>query len=484
MKSLAFLAIVGADLLALSWFLFGLDSYRLDIDVYRLGSYAWMNGEPLYGRLPDTEIGLNLPFSYPPVAAALLSPLTLVSLEAAGALTTVLTVMLLAVVIAVLLGSLRVRPTGRSAWLLVGILLPVAIFLEPVRSTLFYGQINVVLMVLVVLDCLVKTPRWPRGVLVGLAAAVKLTPAAFVLFFLLRRDHRSALRAVLSFGITSAMGFLLAWGDSVRFWSETLYDAGRVGTVHFAANQSVLGVLARFGIESPGRAAVWLPCVVLVVIVAVAGMRRAFAAGSPALALAVNAVAALCVSPVSWSHHWVWAVPAVLSLLVVGWRARARLAVSVALGGFGLFVAGPHWWFPDTRDIEYQWGLGQQLLGNSYVYFAMLFLMVATSVRPEVCKGCEPATQTRGRGRLPPVRGRRGRPAGAAGLPAVRGPALRRGPGAGLPDQDVSGVAEDRTAGGGGHLCPAGAAAVLVERATPTLAALGVTGRRRARPAR
>ena len=85
------------------------------------------------------------------------------------------------------------QPVGRTArstasWWTVGWLLPAALFLEPVRNTLNYGQVNVALMALVAADCLAAAPRWPRGALVGLAAAVKLTPAAFVLFFLLRRD--------------------------------------------------------------------------------------------------------------------------------------------------------------------------------------------------------------------------------------------------------------------------------------------------------
>ncbi len=81
-------------------------------------------------------------------------------------------------------------PAAGSPWT-VGWLLPAALLLEPLRSDLAYGQVDIVLMALVTLDCLTVEPRWPRGVLTGLAAAVKLTPAAFVLFFLLRRDYRA-----------------------------------------------------------------------------------------------------------------------------------------------------------------------------------------------------------------------------------------------------------------------------------------------------
>jgi alpha-1,2-mannosyltransferase len=98
--------------------------------------------------------------------------------------------------------------------------LPAALLLEPIRSTLTYGQINALLMALVAFDCLTRAPRWPRGILVGIAAAVKLTPAVFLLFFLLRRDLRSAARAGLSFAACTGAGFALAPHDSLRYWTH------------------------------------------------------------------------------------------------------------------------------------------------------------------------------------------------------------------------------------------------------------------------
>ena len=121
-------------------------------------------------------------------------------------------------------------------------LLPVALLLEPVRTTLAYGQINIVLMALVALDGLTEEPRWPRGALVGLAAAVKLTPAAFVLFFLLRRDYRAAAVAGVSFAAATVAGFALAGHDSVRYWTAAVFQTGRIGGPATAANQCVQAV--------------------------------------------------------------------------------------------------------------------------------------------------------------------------------------------------------------------------------------------------
>ena len=136
-----------------------------------------------------------------------------------------------------------------------GWLLPAALLLEPVRNTLAYGQINIVLMALVALDCLTEAPRWPRGALIGLAAAVKLTPAAFVLFFLLRRDYRAAAAAGVSFAAATAAGFVLAGHDSVRYWTAAVFQTGRIGNPATPANQCLQAVLARAGLGCTPRAA-------------------------------------------------------------------------------------------------------------------------------------------------------------------------------------------------------------------------------------
>ena len=109
--------------------------------------------------------------------------------------------------------------------------LPAAMLLEPVRSTLCYGQINALLMALVAFDCLTRAPRWPRGIGVGIAAALKLTPGVFVLFFLLRRDLRSAARAGLSFAACTGAGFALAPRDSLRYWAQIAYQPARTGGI-------------------------------------------------------------------------------------------------------------------------------------------------------------------------------------------------------------------------------------------------------------
>ena len=351
----------------------GLSPYRIDLDVYRIGGLTWLHGGDLYGALPRTSAGIGLPFSYPPVAAVVLSPLAVVPMAVAGFALTLASIALTWVVLRVFTRSLA---SGLGLWWL----LPAALELEPVRATLNFGQVNIALMALVTVDCLHPEPRWPRGALVGLAAAVKLTPLAFVLFFLVRNDRRAASTAAVSFAAVTGAGFIVAGHDSVRYWTSVVFSTGRPGSPAFVSNQAISGVLARSGLDvhSRGGSAVWLALSLAVVAVAVFGMRRALAGGEPAWALSVNALAALLISPISWSHHWVWAAPILMCLAVTGRQHSWRGGVAAAWAGLVLFEASPMWLLPRSGTAqELGWAWWEQVIGDSYVMFGAVVLILA-----------------------------------------------------------------------------------------------------------
>src|ERR1700712_655340 len=253
--------------------------YRIDIDVYRMGGRAWLNGDSLYDDLFATVAGLGLPFTYPPLAAAVFSPFAWLSLDAASATITVITFALLLVTTVIVLTRLRVweqtrwagakRPgvgdcliSGpawlRRCWLAAAIVAPSAVYLEPIRSNFEFGQINVVLMTLVIADCVPKKTPWPRGLLLGVAIALKLTPAVFLLYLLLRRDTRALLTSIASAVLATAVGFLLTANDSWQYWTQTVRDTDRIGTATYLTNQNIAGTLARLGIGETPRFVIWL----------------------------------------------------------------------------------------------------------------------------------------------------------------------------------------------------------------------------------
>jgi alpha-1,2-mannosyltransferase len=343
---------------------FSLGGYRIDLDVYRIASRVWLRDGNPYRNLLTTAQGTRLWYTYPPIAVVLLAPLAIVPMWLSGVLLTLASIAALA---------LTLVAFGVRGWTLTCVL-PVALFLEPMWSTLDYGQINALLMAMVAVDCLAVTPRTPRGCLVGLAAAVKLTPALFMLYFLLRRDYRAVGVSAVSFASATALGFALAPAESVPYWTHDVFATSRIGNPIYASNESILAVLERAGMR-PGAmtTVVWLALSCVVLAVACRGMSRSFEAGLPRLALVLNAFAVLLVSPISWSHHWVWAVPALVILACAG-PFRLRLAAGL---GTVIFFLAPQWWFPSGGQRELRWAVWQQIVGSSYVIFAILVLTLA-----------------------------------------------------------------------------------------------------------
>ncbi|MCV7261169.1 glycosyltransferase 87 family protein [Mycobacterium shimoidei] len=368
------------------WQLIWHAQYRIDIDVYRMGGQAWLDGRPLYsgGTMFHTPIGLDLPFTYPPLAAITFCPFAWLGLPAASVAITVTTLVLLIASTMIVLTRLEVWDTSstvagpawlRRCWLAVIVVAAAAIWLEPIKSNFAFGQINAVLMTLVIVDCLPRHTPWPRGLMLGLGIALKLTPAVFLLYFLLRRDGRTALTAVASFLAATLLGFALAWRDSWEYWTDTVRKTDRIGAASLNTNQNLAGALARLGLGEHDRALPWVAGCLLVLALTVWATRRVLGAGEPTLAVICIALFGLVVSPVSWSHHWVWALPAVLTTAVIGWRRRNAALVAIAVAGVALMVWTPIDLLPKHHETAAAgW---RQLAGMSYVWWALATILVA-----------------------------------------------------------------------------------------------------------
>jgi alpha-1,2-mannosyltransferase len=357
----------------------------IDLQVYRNGARVWLDGGDLYGPMPPVE-GIGLPFTYPPLAALFFAPLALMPLVLAEVLVVVTSVASLGISLWLVLARLRPELSRPAVLTLVIGAVAVAQFFEPIRQTFGFGQINLVLMAAITLDCLVRKPFWPRGMLIGIAVSVKLIPAGYLLYFLLRKDWKAAGTLVISAIAAVGLGFLLFPGDSVDYWFHTLADTGRIGPPYFAGNQSIKGMAFRLGVDDTVATVLWIALSALAVALAAVWMRRLIDAGATVAALLVNAAVVLLVSPVSWSHHWVWIAPALVvtaDLVVRG--ARSPRVIGAVAAATVLFLIGPHWLLPHSRDRELEWAWWQQIIGSSYVLatFAVLVVAVVT-YRPAV----------------------------------------------------------------------------------------------------
>ncbi len=334
---------------------------------------------------PCTERGLYRlryhgfsPFTYPPAAALAFIPLAALSLREIDGLSAVVGVLALVATVWVCFGSLGwKRHADRVVLTLV--VSGAAMCLEPVRQTFRFGQVNLILLAIVVADlCLPDSSRC-KGIGVGLAAGFKLTPLIFVPYLLLTRRVSAGARALGSFCATIALGFLVMPVESNQFWFGHIFaNPARVGGLAYVSNQSLEGVLVR---QLGGSAAPhwpWLVGAWVIFVVGMAGAVRLHARGHELAAIVLCGLTGLLISPISWSHHWVWVIPALAVVVDAALRRAALIwtVVAAILVGFqGIVHHGWIWFVPATRGRELAWTVSQWPVGNLYVLIGLTVML-------------------------------------------------------------------------------------------------------------
>jgi alpha-1,2-mannosyltransferase len=336
----------------------------LDLRVYRAGIGSWRSGHnPYLGAFTIH----HLHFTYPPFALLALSPLTWAPFAATQI--ALWTLSITALTGAVYVVCLRCGRAG--GWLLffqsLGWASLSVVVVEPVRSNLNYDQINTLLMGLIVVDLLVL-PRRHRGWLVGLAAAIKLTPLIFLAIPLLERDWKAAGRSAGAAAGATGLAWLLYPDGSWTYWTKDVFDARRVGGVAYAGNQSLYGDLHRWPFASGGNSVIWVAMSAATLVMGAYVSKRCLSDNRRVAAVLSLAFVGLEISPVSWTHHWVW-VALVPPVLMVDRRQVPGLSPRIALWAlFAVSVLGPYWWFTS--------GVGQECLGDSLSLCALVTLAV------------------------------------------------------------------------------------------------------------
>ncbi|RJQ77230.1 DUF2029 domain-containing protein [Pseudonocardiaceae bacterium YIM PH 21723] len=294
----------------------------IDTRVYRAAGGWLLHGKPLY------EVGLygtqDLPFNYPPFAALLFSPLAILPGSFALMLFTVVNLAIVPLVVWRLL-----RAMGRRAdhtLIAITAVASVALFCtEAVFNSVVIGQINLVLLALVVFDLVRTTPsRW-QGVGIGVAAAIKLTPLLFIAYLVFTRRFRAAAVATGTFAGTILIGFLIAPGSAVSFWfGGVIGDPARITAAGLASggNMSVMGWLLRCGLTEGTARLVWMAGGAALGIAVLWVAAQAHRRGWTAMAIGLLGSCCCALSPFSWDHHWVWLLLIAVQLMHAGLRRR------------------------------------------------------------------------------------------------------------------------------------------------------------------
>ncbi len=399
-----------------------------DLVVYRDGGLIARHVAPSYNAhraspLYDWKGANGVQFTYPPFAAVIFAVGSVLPWTALRGAMTVASLAALVLSLWLVFGALRYRDRVRlGATLGISAL---ALATEPVQQTLSLGQVNLLLMLLVVADLLAvrdTRPRWWQGVGIGIAAGVKLTPLIFIPYLLLTRRYRQAATAAGTFVVTILLGWAVLPRDSGTYWAGALFlKANRIVFLGTRGNQSVRGIATRLAGSVHGGTLPWIAAAVVIVVIGLAAAAILYRAGQPVAGMLACAVTGLLVSPLSWDHHWVWVAPGLALLAHLGARARGPVRAAWWAGAAGLWLvfacwpqfwdssagltpAGLVWYSPATYFAsgdkawyhEFHWHGLQLLAGNSEVLagLAALAVLAVAAVRLRSRGPADPAGTT------------------------------------------------------------------------------------------
>lgn len=368
--------VLGAAGAFLVWLVghFGFGLYeQLDVRVYQAGASAVRLGEPLY----QAAEGLSgLRFTYPPLAALLLVPLGPLPFWLAGMVVAAASCAALARICELSLrhfGSLPIRSERGQFWLL----LTLAFWCDPVMSTLWFGQVNLIIVWLVLED-LTRPASRLGGIGAGLAAAIKLTPAVFLALLAVAASWRRLWRSVAAALLVTLIAWILLPSDSHDYWTNAVFDAPRMGGVDFQGNQSITATIGRLLATPNPPATLTLPISVLVLAGCLWLARTALRTSADerlrwSRAIVITALGGLIVAPISWTHHWIWCIPAACLLAresASGLRGARALLISTA----AVFLLRPWWWLSHQQDAALSFSWWQQLLAATDLLWAVSVL--------------------------------------------------------------------------------------------------------------
>lgn len=376
-----------------------LTDFPIDMVIYREGVKAFMEGGEVYS-VPMMAGNIALPFIYPPFGALVMVPLAgdWFSHAMAGDIMIVLSNLLIGLVVLLLAFALnrqRSNPFVSSDVIAAASLIwGIVLIFEPVRLNNGFAQINIIIMVLVALDLIPrKRLKWlPQGWLIGVAAAIKITPLAMLLYFLVRKEIKPIITAAISAIIATLIAAAVRWDVAWEYFSVKLLSMGTGGDfgvqTAYQSNSSIKGAIERLYTSQEGMEAastitniIWLCLAIITVVLGgwlmVALMKR----GLNIEAWMINAFIMLLISPVSWSHHWVWVAIAIPVLLyrAITWRhlnwASGILISILSLWAILVVTVPPKWYWADGINV-WDMELVFKLVMNDFVWLSV-FTMLA-----------------------------------------------------------------------------------------------------------
>lgn len=322
-----------------------------DLFIFRGGGELVLTGQPLY----EYQFWAGY-WTYPPFGALVMTPLAILPEGWVYPIWTLTSLTALVVVVVISFKALISRTDHRVSRVgLVVTITATAVALTPVANALGMGQLGIMLTAACLIDVVVlgrRASKW-QGVLIGITAAIKLTPALFIVYFLARRQWRAALTSSLTVTVCWALSALLHWQDT-RYYFENLVlfnTTGQIGSDALrTANQSLYGTIHRT-LDGGVATVAFIAAAGLAVCLGVAAAKRLGDRGETLAAASIVGLTSVLVSPISWHHHAIWVLPALGVIVGHGYsRRRNLLAGSLAAGlaipmTFSQPITGTTEWF-------------------------------------------------------------------------------------------------------------------------------------------
>jgi alpha-1,2-mannosyltransferase len=340
-----------------------------DLQVFQAsGKAVWNGQDPYLFWLPHVELSLV----YPPFAGLLFAPLSLLSLEALRIVWFTGIFLALQGVVWLATGWAGLRRTWIRLLLCPLIAAASIFFFHPVEQELWTGQVNMFLTILLVADLCRRDGARGKGIGVGLAAGIKLTPGLFIVYLVLTRRFREALTALITFAATVAAGFLVMPQQAWRYWTDYAWDADRVHPVPaIMFNQNLRAAIARL-LPDSNLVLPWALTAAAVVVAGLAVCVGLHRRGMEREGVMLCGVTALLVSPITWIGHWVWLIPVLVVLVAGTVRTRSVVWATLTLLTAAVAVVHPYTWIGGYDALPS--GLLQQVEASSLVLVGLMLL--------------------------------------------------------------------------------------------------------------
>ncbi len=339
----------------------------VDLDVYRSAGESLLLGRPLYQFL--TPVPQLLPFTYPPFSAIVAVPLAFMGAQVTNWVWTLGSLAVLSWLVLVAFRPFVRRFSVSTRPLMVAGAVAAMAWTEPVRDCFSFGQVGIFLAALCLLDCVLPKTRWPRGMMVGFAAAIKLVPGVFIPYLWLTGRRRAAAVATAWFVGLSVASAVAMPDASRQYWTSTIFESNRLGNNAGTSNQSIRGLLLR-ALPGFGGTALWLLCVVIIVVAGYRWARKASLTGFEVRGVAIVGLVSVLVSPVSWIHHMAGWLPLAIGVLLGDGRNLRRILYAVV--GTVFFILRLPWWGSTIAGKDADWHFVGRLLQDSFGVGALI----------------------------------------------------------------------------------------------------------------